>query len=195
MYKDQKAIYTTSKDEILYMFAIIPSDEISTLIHEQRLIFAKNFSFHGGLKPPVHITICYPFIVPDIISEAFERQMLSLQAWANNQTSFEINLDGFDFFPNPDHPALIVKILDNIYLQNMQKSFAAYLNKMKFRKCSSRIRHHITIGYKDIPTTSMPAIIEAYTVRPFKASFKCDRITLWKHDRINWRTAADYKFN
>ena len=188
-------MHTSNNDEILYMFAIVPSKEISATIHEERVIFAENFGFKAALKPPVHITVCPHFGVNPIIAEAFERQMLSIQLWADNQSQFEIILDGFDFFLNRNQPALIINIPDNIHLQNMQNSFAAYLKMMKFRKCSPRIKHHITIGYKDIPTKAMPAIIEAYTTRPFKASFKCDHITLWKHDRVNWRTAADFKFS
>ncbi len=77
----------------------------------------------------------------------------------------------------------------------MQESFAAYLKRMKFNKCSPRRKHHITIGYKDIPTKALPAIKEAYASRPFNASFKCDHIKLWKHDGANWQTAANFKFS
>ncbi len=177
------------------MFAIVPPEEISAAIHEQRIIFAQNFGFRAALKPPVHITICAPFTVNSVIAEAFERQMQSIEVWANNQKSFEIIIDGFDFFPNPNRPVLVMNIPDNTQLKNMQKSFASYLRRMKFTKCSSHINHHITIGYNDIPAQAMPAIKEVYATRPFKASFTCDHILLWKHDRTNWRIAADYKFN
>jgi hypothetical protein len=79
------------------MFAIIPSKEKSASNHEEPIIFAENFGFKGALKPPVHITVCPYFEVNPIIAEAFERQLSTIQLWPDNQSQFEIILDGFDF--------------------------------------------------------------------------------------------------
>lgn len=184
-----------SKDETLYMLAVVPSMELCAAIDEQRQIFAKKFGFHSGLKPPVHITVCPPFKVQNIITEAFERQMLSLKDWACYQPSFKIFLDGFGFFNNTNRPALIINIPENKHLQNMQKGLANYLRRtVKFRKCRAVWNHHITIGYDDIPPYAMPAIQNAYASRPFSGSFTCGGIILWKHDRRNWRNVTDYPF-
>ena len=176
------------------MLAVVPSAEMAAVIDGIRFDFAKTFGFRAALKPPVHITICAPFLVDAIIADTFEQKMSQLKNWAGTQTPFEIFLDGYNFFNNPEHPVLIIHVKDNIHLQNMQGSLAAYMKTIGVRKCKSSMNHHITIGYRDIPSHAMPAIREYYSTRNFHGAFVCDRILLWKHDGIRWRTAMDYSF-
>lgn len=75
-------------------FAIIPTDEIHNYARDIELELCKNFGLCWGLKQSPHITIKPPFEVKKL--EPFIDYIDDL---AKNLTHFEIEIDGFNSFP------------------------------------------------------------------------------------------------
>ena len=108
----------------IYMFAFMPPEPKSITIHNHRLGFAEDYNFKRALKPPVHITLLDPFFIDNNIVQAFERSMKKLQSWAEQQSSFLIELQDFGFFENPSSPVVYINVLRN---EKMTSSVMAFL--------------------------------------------------------------------
>jgi 2'-5' RNA ligase len=177
------------------MFAIMPPPDLSSRIHNERINFAEEYNFVRALKPPVHITLFDPFEIPVTAIPAFEKEMASIQKWADKQTPFEIKLNNFGFFDNPKNPVLYIDTALNEALKELHRGFINELKKyLPIEKKKSGYKPHITIGYRDINPEVFPTIKLAYSKKRFKASFNCNAFYLWKHNRQNWQVLKEYSF-
>lgn len=176
------------------MFAIMPPPEFAEEIHRLRLEFSKKFGFVKALKPPVHITIVPPFSVPAELCAQFEQRMQLLAKWAQVQTPFEIDVNGFDFFEQ-NHPVTYLDVAKNNLLETLYAGFIKQLSVLTCLKgLHKNFRPHLTIGYRDVTADALPGIKEEYTARTCSAAFPCQSIFLWKHNHTNWQVAQEYTF-
>jgi 2'-5' RNA ligase len=181
--------YNTS----LYMFAIMPPDGLASTIHQLRQEFFQFFKFRKALKPPVHITLFDPFLIPIELSQAFEQYIAQIQHWASTQSPFMIDLRNFNFFNNREHPVVYIDVINNFSIKKFYAGFINQLTKYKLKRDDPRsFKPHITIGYKDIPPTAFPKIKEHYSKKNFGSSFTCNTFYLWKHDGNNWQVIKTY---
>lgn len=175
------------------MFAIMPPTALASEIHQLRLEFSEKYGFVKSLKPPVHITLFAPFSISLLMAARFEQQVQQLQPWASTCPSFDVSLDGFGFFNNPNHPVVFINVEEQLILQQLHASFLeefTAITGMRFPQMP--FRPHITIGYRDVTPAAFPAIRAEYTTRPYTATFTCKSLCLWKHNRTNWQTIQEF---
>lgn len=185
--------FTMNTNDTLYMFAIVPPPHLASEIHQLRLEFSEKYGFVKALKPPVHITLFPPFSMAHPMTERFEQQIRQLQPWANTCHSFDVALDGFGFFNNPNHPVVFINVTEQLLLQQLHASFVpefTAITGMRFPQMP--FRPHITIGYRDVTPAAFPAIQAAYATRTYNATFACKAFYLWKHNRINWQAIQEF---
>ena len=172
------------------MFAILPPEDVAQRIQNERLHFAERYNCVKALKPPVHITIYPPFEE----KESFEKEITSMQQWVATQNAFHINVKNYNYFKNRFSPVVYIDVEENKNLQGFGKGFVTRLRKYIHVKTGfGTFKPHFTIGYRDVPPTLLPAIIDYYTERTFTASFNVDSIFLWRHSGKNWETIQEFK--
>ena len=180
----------------LYMFAIMPPPELAAKIHNERMNFAEQYKFIKGLKPPVHITLFEPFNMPLLEATEFESNISRLQAWADRQTPFGIELNNYNFFDNTLHPVIFIDVIRSEQLAELHHSFIKELRKYRdIEKQKNTYKPHITIGYRDIDPRVFPMIREEYSKKRFRASFNCNAFYLWKHNGNNWQVQKEFRLN
>jgi 2'-5' RNA ligase len=180
--------------EKLYMFAIMPPHELSLKIHEKRVEFSEKYKFTKALKPPVHITLYAPFKIEKAEALQFEQHIVQLQHWADRQMPFQIELSGYDFFANPNHPVIFIDVVKNAHLKELHNSFLKEIQKyMDTEKQNTTYKPHITIGFRDTTAEAFPAIRAEYSKQTFNGSFVCDTIYLWLHNGKNWEVQKEFQ--
>ncbi len=171
----------------------MPPPELSAIIHNERLIFSKNFNTLEALKPPVHITLFPPFKIISSHAKEFERNILNIQDWAEHEIAFNIHLNNYNYFDNRNKPVLFIEVVRNEQLLKLHKGFRKELKKyLVLKEQKSQFKPHITIGYRDISPEVFPAIKAAYSQRGFNASFNCNAFHLWKHNGQHWTIVVQY---
>jgi 2'-5' RNA ligase len=175
------------------MFAFMPPDELSGVLHSIREDFAQTFKFKKGLKPPVHITLLPPFRIPAKYAEAFEQYIASMQRWASTQSPFNIYLYNYNFFNNPEHPVVYVDVVNSLPVKKFHSYFIEQLNKYKpISNTTASFKPQVTIGYRDITPAAFPTIRSYYSNQTFNSSFTCNTFYLWKHNGTNWEVVKTY---
>ena len=189
----------------LYMIAIMPPEELEQRIQKERIEFSENYNCVKALKPPVHITMYDPFETED----EFEACASGLQKWADRQRSFDVKLDNYGFFENPEKPVFFIKVVkdENIaglrteLLREMKKYVEAagdellVNGKLVPKSKPMPFNPHITLGYRDLSPNLVPTIKQDYARRRMQATFLCYALYLWKHDGKNWRVVNTFKLN
>ncbi len=177
----------------LYMFALMPPDDVSLKMDLIRKDFSERFHFYKALKPPVHITLFDPFKIPTELSWPFEQYVSQLQYWAAGQSPFNIYLYNFNFFDNPLHPVVYIDVVKSSCIISFHSSFIKELEKyhLSYGR-SGTYKPHVTIGYRDVTPEAFHGIKEYYSKQTFTGSFTCRTFYLWKHDGTNWRVVRTY---
>lgn len=183
--------------EQLYMFAIVPPRDIEERIQKERIFFSERYNCVKALKPPVHITVYEPFKEED----DFLQRVQPLQRWANDIQPFTVVIDNYGFFDNPKSPVAFIHVVKDEAITQLRtgllrqmKNFIEedepeYINGRPVPKPKPQPFHpHFTIGYRDVPPALLPAIKQDYLRRPFKGSFTCNELCLWRHNGANWQT-------
>lgn len=181
---------------VLYMFAIMPPEELSSNIHLKRTEFFEKYHFRKALKPPVHITLYNPFHIDGTSLSLFEHFVVQLQNWADQQSSFQIDLRNYNFFENPGQPVVFIDVVKNRKLQELHSRFIKKLKKhMPINNEPVSYKPHITIGYKDVTPEVFPQIKTYYSKQTFSGSFPCNSFYLWKHNGKNWEIDTTFHLN
>lgn len=175
----------------LYMFAIMPPEEVADTIHKERLVFAERYTCVKALKPPVHLTIYPPFEE----KEAIEKEMMSLEAWTALQLPFVIKLKNFNIFKTRFSPVIYIDVDQNPPLQKLRNEFVIRLRRyITVSRDFGPYQPHFTIGYRDVPAARLPQIKEEYSIREFNVAFDVKSIFFWKYVNKRWQTIHEFKF-
>lgn len=174
----------------LYMFAIMPPEEVANVIHNERVIFAAHYNCVKALKPPVHITIYPPFEE----KETIEREIQPISEWVALQQTFGLELSNYSFFRNRFSPVVYIDVVENATLQAFRKEFVTRLRKyISVAPDHGPYKPHFTIGYRDVPLNRINEIEMEYAARQFKASFRVSSIFFWKYTNKKWETIHEFK--
>jgi 2'-5' RNA ligase len=178
--------------ERLYMMAIVPPPDLAEEIGKIREEFAEAYNCKAALKQPVHITLYPPYKEFDD-HEAEVRKVLT--KWVATQTSFDLEISGFDAFK--DNGVVFLDVVKNDSLKQLHKGFSSQLTKLLQPKIKSNQSYHphITIGYRDIPKEVFPKAVKDFLPRKFASSFRVDRVLFWRHNGKNWETIGSFPLN
>jgi 2'-5' RNA ligase len=180
----------------LYMFAVMPPEELAGKIHNERLNFSGTYGFVKALKPPVHITLYEPFKLTLAEASPFEKSISALQAWADRKAPFRIELKDYNYFDNTLHPVLYIDVVKNEALKELQSGLRTELKQyIRVEKRNNTYHPHVTVGYRDVKPEIFPAIRVDYSRRRFRETFECSSFFLWKHMNGNWQVFREFAFN
>lgn len=187
-----------SKTEILknskglYLIAILPPQEIRDDIKDLKEEIKSEFHVSHALKLPAHITLQRPFWVR---SENEKVLISNLANFAASQSSFQIELNGFDTF---SPRVVFVKISNHqqlIALQNeLQKILTLdfFLSPVQKQK---EIHPHITLATRDLKQEIFPEVWSHFKTRFYQKVFQVHSIVLFKHDGKRWHKWSEFFFN
>lgn len=175
----------------LYFIALLPPEEIREDVRQLKLEMKKRFDASHALKAPAHITLQMPFRR----EEDFERTIInSLQAFGVNQSTFTVNLNGFNVFP--PH-VLFIKIKEHQPIQNLHSNLNVVLtNSLNFTKdkIKQQLHPHMTIATRDLHKAAFHAAWDEFKEREFEASFKVSSLYLLKHNGKCWDQFREFPF-
>ncbi|SKB40561.1 2'-5' RNA ligase [Salegentibacter holothuriorum] len=176
----------------LYFLAIIPPEEIGKRIKSLKLEIAEKYEAKHALKLPAHITLQIPFK----ISETEEGKLIdSLKSFAENQKSFQLNLEDFGRF---GQKVIFINIEDHKELISLHADLQIILHKnfiLKKHETFSKIHPHITLASRDLHHKQFPKAWADFKSRTFAASFTVESFSLLKHDGKVWHHCTNFDFN
>lgn len=176
--------------QCLYLWAVTPPEAATAQIEVLRQEFAVNFKSVEALKPPVHITLYKPFMLPEAMTEAAADRF---RRWISTQPAFTLELNNFGFFENARSPVVFIAVMPNADLKTLNSGLSQLTRKtFDFDTENNNPYHpHITIGYRDILPV-FPEVKQAYSKRIYQASFQVQELYLFKHNGKKWE--VQYRF-
>ena len=166
----------------MYFIAIYPPQEII----EEIKVFKRDLAIHYGnskaLKNEAHITLFPPFSreieLEDDIHVAFQKINTEIEP-------FEIELNGFGSFPNPNNPVLFVQPESSPLLEELYHHVKQQFNFGKYS-----FHPHMTVGYRNLNWENYLKAWEKYKTKEYKTKFLVDKIILLRHEE-NWVPIAE----
>jgi 2'-5' RNA ligase len=98
---------------------------------------------------------------------------------------FEIELNGFGSFPNPNNPVIFVHPESN---PNLTELYHRVKDRFDFIKYS--FSPHMTVGYRDLTWENYLRAWEVYKDKEYKTKFLVDKISLLRFDN-QWISIAE----
>ncbi|UWX60255.1 2'-5' RNA ligase family protein [Chryseobacterium oranimense] len=158
----------------MYFIAIYPPQEIIEEIKVFKQDFAMNYGNSMALKNDAHITLLSPF---DRELELESDIHTAFQKINTDIPPFEIILNGFGGFPNPNNPVIFVRPEANESLNLLHQKVIQHLS---FGKKS--FTPHMTVGYRNLTFENYGKAWEVYKNKMYKTKFLVDKILLLRHD-------------
>ena len=170
--------------EQLYFIAIVPPRDIQNEITELKRLVADRFESKHALNAPPHITLHMPFRWKDKKIEELHQTIHEIN---DEFKSFEIELNGFDFF---EPRVVFVDVVENQSLNELQKSVVEKCRKkLKLDNADYRekpFHPHVTIGFRDLRKRMFYQAKEYFEGEKLSYKFQAVRIELLRHDGKKW---------
>ncbi len=166
----------------MYFIAIYPHSELIEEIKVFKTDLAANYGNSKALKNDAHITLFPPF------SRELELESdihTAFQKINTEMAPFEIELNGFGSFPNPNNPVIFVHPESN---PNLTELYHRVKDRFDFIKYS--FSPHMTIGYRDLTWENYLRAWEVYKDKEHKTKFLVDKISLLSFDN-QWISIAE----
>lgn len=170
--------------ENLYLIALLPPKEIQEEITLLKKEVARNFDSKHALNAPPHITLHMPFRRKKKRLSELEEVMGEINAEFN---SFEIQLDGFNFF---EPRVIFINVISNPHLIQLQKRVAQNcrrkLNLDNANYKNQPFQPHITIAFRDLNKQKFFQAKSYYESKEFNLTFLMDKASLLRKDNNSW---------
>ncbi|MFN1217005.1 2'-5' RNA ligase family protein [Chryseobacterium kwangjuense] len=158
----------------MYFIAIYPPKEIIEEVKMFKKDMVLNYNNSKALNNDAHITLLSPFDrqleLENDIHTAFQKIDTDIQP-------FEIILNGFGSFPNPENPVLFVQPEANEHLNLLHQRVR---DQFSFGKKS--FSPHMTVGYRNLSYDNFLKAWEVYQSKEYKTKFLVDKILLLRYD-------------
>lgn len=177
----------------LYFIAILPPEGIANQVQEVKKEFVNNYDSTEAYNKPPHFTLIAPFKVPEQVEEIIVPQLIF---FAEEQTSFMLNLSGFNHFRDD---VIFIDIEDPSHMKMLHADLSEYLlNEMGFSEKIVRpksLTPHMTVAYRDLSPKNFQKAWPVFSKRPFDYSFEVNSIFLLKHDYTRWQPFYEFTFD
>ena len=178
------------KTALLQLIAVLPPDEVSTLVRQQQQHIATLWGPKHALRTPPHITLIPPIAVTET-----ERDVLwkCAERISKKTTSFPLHLDGYSAFK----PHVIyIRITESNELNQLYTLWRTELMALMphvLEKYPDRPYHpHMTLAHRDVTPDQFRKIWAYYAEKEFQASFVVDRFWVLRHTKEGWEKERDY---
>ncbi len=180
----------SSKNQEQYFIAIIPPEPLANELFKLKEYFKSQYESKASLNSPAHITLHMPFRYNPKKEDLMQRK---LQDFAQKQTSFQVELDGFSAFT----PRVIyTAVTPNKALIETQKGVGEVCRKdLKLHNANykSQAYHpHITLAFRDLKKQNFQLAWEEFKDKEFHASFEVSSFHLLKHDGKKWHSFHEF---
>lgn len=175
----------------LYYIAVIPNEEVTTLIRKVKEELLQNYGLKHALKSPAHITLQRPFKrMPAEEPRLFQQ----LMQFAAQQEAFEIALSGYaSFAPKVIYAAIadhepVKELYDNLY--------TCLLEAIGFEisELSTDFHPHMTVATRDVTETVFDKLWPQFKERSLSGTFTVDSIAVLKHNGKHWNVYKRFPF-
>ncbi|RXQ91543.1 2'-5' RNA ligase family protein [Ancylomarina salipaludis] len=175
----------------LYFIALVPHSALRERVENLKKEMKDSFNAKHALKSPAHITLQMPFRSS---TQTETKLIQTLEEFARQQDTFEINLSGFDCF---EPRVIFIKISDHTPILSLHAKLIPDLaNKIEIgeKEISQNIHPHMTIATRDLSTQNFNKAWSKFKNREFKASFLCKSLFLLKHNGSFWDIYQEFLF-
>lgn len=176
----------------LYMIALVPDAYLTDIVDGIRREFSVSFHAKAALRPPVHITLQPPFRSSEQIEPVLQEAFSTIAAAT---VPFTVELRDYGFFRDD---VVFIHVEKNPLLERLQEQVAGVFQQDFGIPLEARIfreyNPHITIGYRDIPRETFPAIRERYSELRFRDGFTARSLYFWKHNGRHWEVLQEFPF-
>ncbi|WP_160135857.1 2'-5' RNA ligase family protein [Chryseobacterium sp. c4a] len=169
----------------MYFIAVYPPEEIIEEIKVFKRDLAISYDNSKALKNEAHITLFPPFSRELKLEEDIH---IAFQKINTQLLPFEVELNGFGSFPNPNNPVIFVHPEDNIHLIDLYHRV-----KQQFNFTQYSFTPHMTVGYRNLTWENYLKAWEKYEHKEYKTKFLVNKIILLRHDE-NWVPIAEKSF-
>ena len=167
----------------MYYIALIPPDPVQSAVQAFKYELKNQFGAKNALKSPAHITLQKPFRRP----QSMESQLIDqLTGFAEQQTPFEIKLNGFDCF---EPRVLFVAVQNPEIIRPMRDAlYETLIQHLDFqeKEIDRRFHPHITIANRDLKEVDFDRTWPYWQKKPFQASFFATDIHLLRLGPLGW---------
>lgn len=158
----------------MYFIAVYPSQEIIDEIRVFKTDLALHYENSKALNNDAHITLFPPFSRETELESDIHT---AFQKIDTDMSPFEVVLNGFGSFPNPENPVLYVK---PEYSENLNILHQHVARQFSFNKYS--FSPHMTVGYRNLTFENYLKAWEIYENKEYKTKFLVDKILLLRFD-------------
>ncbi|MFT3679842.1 MAG: 2'-5' RNA ligase family protein [Ferruginibacter sp.] len=193
MRKNDKGFFSKRMQEKqnLYFIALIPDEELQHRINEFKQDFANRFNSSKALKIVSHITLKAPFKLPAAQHEGLTTWLRDIKIQTRQ---FNIELQNFGSFPNPQSPVVYVKPVNNASLITLQQNITGNFRErypQLLQHTDLDFNPHITIAYRDLSPGNYAAAWQEYQSKEFRATFAITAFYLLQHDTRKWNIISE----
>ncbi|MFY0591537.1 2'-5' RNA ligase family protein [Roseivirga sp.] len=173
-----------------YFLALIPPEPLQSEVLQIKDYFLEKYDSKGALRSPGHITLHMPFLW----RADKEEKLKNLLVHATKESSFTIQLDGFDcFVPR----SIFIKNKKSQELIDFQKRLSNYTKRSMnlFNSTHNKGFHpHMTVAFRDLKKEKFNEAWSEFESKSFQADFKVDSFWLLKHDGKVWEPYHEFQF-
>ena len=173
----------------LYFIALIPDNDLKKRVREVKERIRSDYGAGHALKSPAHITLQMPFK-----REQSDETAISavLRRFAREETSFNIEVNGFGAFP----PRVIyIRITDPDPVISLHRRLKETLmDQLGFSEdeIMKHVQPHITVATRDLSREAFSEAWPEFMNEEFPGRFEVKSIFLLKHNGRNWDVCEEY---
>lgn len=179
----------------LFFIALLLPQEVGEEVAGIKKEFADRYNSKYAVRVIPHITLQEPFrLSPDNIPGLVKK----LEAFSQHQYPFNLSLDGFGAFNNPERKVIYINVTSEKLLSHLHKNLKHFLRtKMEFSDelLRSKYTPHVTVAYRDLEKEAFEKAWPVFKLRPFKADFPVDSFYLLKHSGGHWQKVSGFRLS
>ncbi|HYH56576.1 MAG TPA: 2'-5' RNA ligase family protein [Anseongella sp.] len=176
----------------MYLIALLLPDDLASRVSDIKREFAERYNCRYALNVVPHITLqepfrCAPGKLPDLVNY--------LEGFSQYQYSFNLKLEGFGAFNNPEKRVIYINVKSEKLLSHLHKNLKFLLRtRMHFSEELTRSRYtpHVTVAYRDLDKEAFEKAWPVFRTRPFSAEFPVNTFCLLKHSGGRWQKLSEF---
>ena len=185
--------FTMEKEKSLYFYALVPPEEIRSLVTGIKMDFKRRYDAEHALKSPAHITLIPPFFH----NRSEEIELIDkLNEFSSDEGSFEQELEGFGTFPRGVIYIIVKESVPLVELhRRLEKFLLEKIPTSRIRKDTRKFHPHMTVAFKDLSRENFHRARKEYIDKHLCFSFNVESVSLLRHNGRYWEIIHEAPFN
>ena len=181
---------TEQKAKSLYFIAIVPEEPLLSRINTMKAEVAVRYKIKASLKSPAHITLFPPFIW----EKDKEGELINaIETISQQQKPFDINLENFDsFIPKVIFIKPLISNEIKQLFKNLHHGLKESVGLVNHYFEHTKFHPHMTIMHRDFGPIIFKKAWKVFQEEKFEECFTASKITLLKHNGLNWDVYREF---